>query len=337
MNLMFLNSLEMKVGEDQVRRAQVSISESQGIWYVGWNETEEGGLQLEESWFEGTSWEEMLTAFRTGIFTKQGEGFKPILDVVVHMEAVQLDSRTAQLQLLHYYSELHMNEELYEQLRQWRLKKSALESKSPFLVATNRLLRMLSAFLPHTPEELQQLPGLGANKIAAYGEELLEFTRKYERATSFPLHWVEAEVDAAKFHAWLQLEKDRKLKAERNKRETKRKLLEAITRGDSLDALREQTQLQRRELLQWIEELDREGYDLEPYIELLLRDIPAAEQEQAWAAFERQGDRYLKPVLQALYNQEELDAKEVDRIYEWLRVLRMKFRRANAVRQAEAG
>jgi hypothetical protein len=248
-----------------------------------------------------------------------------------------MDSRSAQIQLLHYYSELHENEELYEQLRQWRLKCASLESKSPFLVATNRLLRMICAFLPQTLEELQQLPGLGANKIAAYGSELLEFTQQHERGTAFPLTWVEAEIDPAKFNAWLQQEKDRRQKAEQNKKELKRKLLEAIARGDSLDVLREQTQLQRRDLLLRIEELDRDGYDLEPYIESALQAVPAEEQELAWAAFELQGDRYLKPVLQSIYKQDELDGKEVDRIYEWLRLLRIKFRRANAVRQAEAG
>ncbi|NOU92138.1 aldolase [Paenibacillus sp. LMG 31456] len=337
MNMLFLNSLEKKVGKDQVRSAQVSISESQGYWFVNWKETEEDAVFHHESWYEGISLEEMLTVFRTNIFTKQCDGFIPVFDGIIQTEAVNLESRSAQIQLLHYYSELHVNEELYEQLRQWRLKQSDLESKSPFLVATNRLLRMICTFLPHTTEELQQLPGLGANKITAYGNDLLEFTQKHERGTTFPLNWVESQVDPAKFNAWVQHEKDRKLKAEQNKRDTKRKLLEAITRGDSLDALREQTQLQRRDLLLWIEELDREGYDLEPYIERMLLDVSAEEQELAWAAFELQGDRYLKPVLQALYKQDELEAKEVDRIYEWLRVLRMKFRRVNMVRQAEAG
>ncbi|MFD0677825.1 MULTISPECIES: HRDC domain-containing protein [unclassified Paenibacillus] len=335
--MMFLNSLEMKVGDDQVRSAQVSISENQGNWFVDWKEMDGNVLLLQESWYEGISLEEMLTVFRTHIFTKQCQGFTPIFDGRVQSDAVNLESRAAQAQLLHYYSEIHVNDELYEQLRQWRLKQSSLEGKSPFLVATNRLLRMICTFLPHSLEELRQLPGLGASKIAAYGNDLLEYTQKHERGTEFPLHWVEAEVDPAKFNAWLQHEKDRKLKAEQNKRDTKRKLLEAITRGDSLDALREQTQLQRRDLLLWIEELDREGYDLEPYIERMLLDVSAEEQELAWAAFELQGDRYLKPVLQALYKQEELEAKEVDRIYEWLRVLRMKFRRVNTVRQAEAG
>ncbi|TDG00478.1 HRDC domain-containing protein [Paenibacillus piri] len=338
MNLIFLNSLSRKAGEDLQLDAQVSISEQEGVWFANWREkSEDRSGWTEETWYKGTGWEDMLTAFRTRIFVKQREGFVPLLNAAM-TSAVQLDGKSAQLQLLYYYSERHMNEELYEQLRQWRLKQAGLESKAPYLIATNRLLRMISTFLPYTPEELQQLPGMGANKIAAYGKELLALTQSCERASSFPLHWVEAEVDAAQFDAWLQNEKDRKQKAEQTKRDLKRTLLEAATRGDSLDALREQTQLQRRELLLLVEELDREGYDLEPLIEQALRDVSSELQELAWAAFELHGTRYLKPVLLSLYKQEELEGQEVDRIYEWLRLLRMKFRRANGgASQAEAG
>ncbi|MDF2964368.1 MAG: hypothetical protein K0S39_6103, partial [Paenibacillus sp.] len=81
MNMMFLNSLERTAGENEVSHAQVSISESQGRWLVAWQETETGGEMLQEVWYEGTGLEEMLTAFRTHIFTKQCEGFKPLLDV----------------------------------------------------------------------------------------------------------------------------------------------------------------------------------------------------------------------------------------------------------------
>jgi hypothetical protein len=337
MNMMFLNSLERRLGTNQAQSAQVWIAENEGQWLVSWQETEEGEETAQETWYEGSSMEQMLTAFRLNIFTKQGEGFKPLLDVAVPSEPLSLDKRSIQIRLLHYYSELNVNTELYEELRQWRLQQSNKEGKAPFLVATNRLLQMVSAFLPQSEDELQQLPGMGANKASVYGAELLELTRQRERTTSFPLLWVQSEVDTAKFHVWLQLQKDRKMKAEQIKRDTKRQLLEAITRGDSLDALPEQLKLQRRELLLWMEELDREGYDLEPYVEQMLRNVPVEEQNMAWSAFESQGDRYLKPVLQALYKKDELEGKDIDRIYEWLRLLRMKFRRTHTLRQAEAG
>ncbi|MEK3910691.1 HRDC domain-containing protein [Paenibacillus sp. FSL H7-0331] len=337
MNLLFLNSLEKRVSEDRSVSAQVSIGESQGSWYVGWQETKPDGRQVQESWFEGHSWEDMLAAFRHNIFTKQCDGFQPLLEVAMLPEITALDRKTARIQLLAYYSEIHANEELYEKLRQWRLKQASRESKAPFLVATNRLLRMVSVYLPRTMEELKQLPGMGVNKSNAYGTELLSIIQDQERSTPFPLDWVEEQVNPAEFNGWLEQEKGRKRKLQENKQEIRSKLLEAITRGDGLDALREQTQLERRDLLLWIEELDKEGYDMEPYIEAILHDVPAEEQSLAWTAFEQKGDRYLKPILQAVYVPEALQGKELDRMYEWLRVLRMKFRRVHAEQAIEAG
>jgi hypothetical protein len=337
LNMVFLNSLEKRVEEDRVLNAQVSIGESQGCWYVGWQETKEDGRMVQETWFEGASWEEMLTAFRQHIFAKQCDGFIPIVEAAILPEITLLDRRTAKLQLLAYYSELHPNEELYEELRQWRLKQSSKEGKIPFMVATNRLLRLVSVFLPHTLDELRQLPGFGANKSAAYGEELLGITLSHERLTSFPLYWVKETINPVEFNNWLEQEKESKRKSIENKQDIKRKLLEAISRGDGLEALREQTQLQRRELLILMEELDREGYDMEPYIEIILQNVPNEEQALAWEAFEQKGDRYLKPILQAVYQPEILEGKEVDRIYEWLRLLRMKFRRVQAEQAVEAG
>ncbi|WP_243767202.1 HRDC domain-containing protein [Paenibacillus agricola] len=337
--MVFLNSLEKRVEEDRVLNAQVSIGESQGCWYVGWQETKEDGRLVQETWFEGTGWEDMLVAFREHLIAKQSDGFNPIIEAAIVPEIKVLDSRTERLQLLTYYSELHPNDGLYEELRKWRLKQSSKEGKIPFMVATNRLLRLVSVFLPHTLEELRQLPGLGATKSAAYGQELLSLTNGHERITSFPLHWVKETINPVEFNSWLVQEKESKRKSIENKQDIKRKLLEAISRGDGLEALREQTQLQRRELLVLMEELDREGYDMEPYIEIILQNVPEEEQALAWEAFEQKGDRYLKPILQAVYHPEALEGKEVDRIYEWLRLLRMKYRhvQVQAEQAVEAG
>ncbi|UUZ80851.1 hypothetical protein LJK88_39685 [Paenibacillus sp. P26] len=131
--------------------------------------------------------------------------------------------------------------------------------------------------------------------------------------------------------------KERRRKAEAEKQETKRKLLEAIHRGEPFDESLEQTKLQRRNLMTWIEELERDGYELEPYIGHLLEQVPQPERERAWKAFEQQGDRYLKPILQTVFKEEELSAKDTDRIYEWLRSLRLQFRRMSDQKAQAAG
>ncbi|MNR66515.1 hypothetical protein D3C85_1900370 [compost metagenome] len=62
-------------------------------------------------------------------------------------------------------------------------------------------------------------------------------------------------------------------------------------------------------------------------MEAELASIPEEEQIKAWNAYESEGDRYLKPVLKSLIGTEELKGKELDRAYEWLRLLRLRFRR----------
>lgn len=336
MKLLFLNSMEKQVGEGRARNAQVSVGESKGRWFAGWQETKEDGKLVQETWYEGTSWDELQSLIRKQLIMKQQDGFRPMLSSGLFAEVVPLSSKSEYAHLLHYYSEEHSNEKLYEELRQWRLKQASKEGKSPFLIATNRLLRMICAYLPQTPEELIQLPGLGPNKAALYGSEFIQFTQNYTRTTSFPLDWVEAQVNLVEFDEWKQREKERRNQAEQNKRELKQKLLEAISRGDSLETIQDETKLQRRDLAIWIEELEREGYDLDSYIEAVLQGVPEEELHLAWDAFELHGDRYLKPVLQTLYKQDELDSKQIDTIYEWLRVLRIKFRRIQNGKTAAA-
>ncbi|MGF7032877.1 hypothetical protein J2T17_003800 [Paenibacillus mucilaginosus] len=335
MNLMFLNSMEKTTAEGEVFTAQVSIGESEGSWIVMWNESPDEGLGAAETWYEGSEWSGMMKAFRERVFAKQCEGYTPLLEMQVS-EMDGLDGRMAYMQPLHFYSERHAQEELYEALRQWRFKQASQEGKAPFIVATNRLLKMISAFVPQTEEELLQLPGFGKTKAASYSEAILALTAGRERMGSFPLTWVESAVDPAELNAWLLGEKERKLKAEADKQEVKRRLLEAAQRGAKLDEVQEETKIQRRNLLLWLEELDRDGYDLEAFIEAMLEEVEEARIAAAWQAFEQQGDRYLKPILQAVFTSEELSAKDSDRAYEWLRLLRMKYRKANAVRQSAA-
>ncbi|KZE78907.1 aldolase [Paenibacillus elgii] len=335
MNLVFLNSLEKATEEGNVRTAQVTIGESQGTWVVMWNETREDGRRVQECWYEGLRWEEMLAIFRERVFAKQCGGYKPIVQVNVS-EIDVLDHRTAYIQRLHFYGEKHANEELFDKLRDWRFKQASRDGKAAYLIATNRLLKMISAFVPHTEEELLHLPGFGKAKAAAYAADIVAITTGFQRDTDFPLSWVAESIDPGELNAWLLQENERKRKAEEEKREIKHKLLEAIARGEKLEELLEQTKIQRRNLLQLFEELDREGYDLQSYIEGQLEQVPEPERELAWKAFQQQGDRYLKPILQTVYSQKELTAQDADRVYEWLRMLRMKFRRENEQKTVEA-
>ena len=81
-------------------------------------------------------------------------------------------------QMLTYYCEENPSEEVYETLRAWRREQAARERKAPYILATNRVLRMISVFLPQSKEELQQIPGFGEQKTAMYADRLLESDRR---------------------------------------------------------------------------------------------------------------------------------------------------------------
>src|SRR5690606_22250102 len=102
------------------------------------------------------------------------------------------------------------------------------------------------------------------------------------------------------------------------------------------ESITAQLQMQRREVVLWIEELETEGYDIDAWIESELQSMPDHDQERAWQAMHKQGVRYLKPVLQQMYSEEELKDKDVDQMYEWLRLLRLRFRK-NQPNEVKAG
>ncbi|NOU99930.1 HRDC domain-containing protein [Paenibacillus planticolens] len=326
MNIVFLNTLEKETGEHRVVSAQVSIGEEQGIWNVFWNEPDNKGKPQQAHWYQGMSWDEMLSTFRQGLKEKIRGGFRPI--VSSDLESAQALSGKARItQMLTYYCEEHPNEEVFEKLRTWRREQAAREGKAPYILATNRVLRMISVFLPQSKEELQQIPGFGEQKTGMYAGDVLKLTAESTRTNSFPLDWVPKNVDVVKFEAWLLAQKEQKLRMELDREASKRKLLEIASRGGSLADLQADLTMPRRELLLWVEELDREGYDLDPLVEAELVSIPEEEQIKAWNAFESEGDRYLKPVLQRMGGTEGLKGKELDRAYEWLRLLRLRFRK----------
>ncbi|MGO4269621.1 HRDC domain-containing protein [Paenibacillus sp. TAF58] len=326
MNIVFLNTLEKEAGDHRVTSAQVSIGEEQGIWNVYWNEPDSTGKIQQDQWYQGVSWDEMLSAFRQGLRDKVRSGFRPL--VSTDLESAQgLSGKARMTQMLTYYCEENPSEEVYETLRAWRREQAAREGKAPYILATNRVLRMISVFLPQSKEELQQIPGFGEQKTTMYAADVLNLTAEYTRSNGFPLDWVAKSVDTVKFEAWLHAQKEQKLRTELDREVSKRKLLEVVAGGGSLADLQAVLTMPRRELLLWVEDLEREGYDMDPLVEAELASIPEEEQIKAWNAFESEGDRYLKPVLQRIVGTDELKGKELDRAYEWLRLLRLRFRR----------
>lgn len=324
MQIVFLNTFEKPGENQQVASAQLSICEREGLWAVLWMEGEDESPQ---TWFEGASWEEMITAFRHGTARMMGEGFTPIIDGMLE------DRRTSAgsfLSMLQCYGELHSNPELFQLLREWRRAKAISEKRSAYLVATNRMLWMISAFVPKTAEELTQIPGWGNTKHASYGMEVLAITEERTRTTDFPLQWVTDKLDNAAYTQWLFKQKEAKYKNLMDRQLAKKHILSTVHQGGTLDQLQSELELSRRELMDRIEQLEQEGYDFEPLISRELVEVPEDEQQLVWDALSLVGDKYLKPVLQQVYGSAEASQlhKPVDVLYERLRLIRLRFRRS---------
>ncbi|REK75825.1 HRDC domain-containing protein [Paenibacillus paeoniae] len=330
MQIVFLNTFEKPVEGGRVDVAQLSICEDGGLWRVLWLEAgagaDEGGKNEPHRWFEGTSWEELLAAFRYGVAKMMGAGYVPIIEGMLESGRASGGSLPSMLQC---YGELNADETLFNELREWRRKTAAAEKRSAYLVASNRMLWMISAYVPHNLDELKQLPGWGKSKQEAYGEAVIGLTAGVERATSFPLDWVADNLDEEHYTAWLYKQKENKYKGIMDRQQQKRRILDLLQQSGGLDELQSELKLPRRELLMRIELLEQEGYDVDGLIQRELDTVPEEEQEQIMEAMASIGDRYLKPVLQHVYGETAAaqSGKPVEMLYERLRLIRIHFRK----------
>lgn len=326
MQIVFMNRLSRMSGEHQEVFAQLWIGEDEGQWRLGWRDFSGEQETGDSLWYEGSSWSEMLCVYRHELAMKMGEGYRPLIDGGFHEED-HLSSRSQEQLRLQYYSEQFGNEAVYEELCSWRRGKASSERKAPYLLASNRLLRMISAFLPRTAEELLQLPGVGEGKASQYGADWLSITSAAPREHHFPLSWVNDVIDEESFISWQYKQKELKYRRQLERLRLRRVVLQGIEEGQDMEQLRALSGVTRREVLEVAEELEKEGYSVDKLIALELREVTSEELNQVWTAFELIGDSFLKPVLYKAYGEDFAPAEGLDRYYERLRLIRLRFRR----------
>ncbi|NQX48175.1 HRDC domain-containing protein [Paenibacillus tritici] len=326
MQIVFMNRLSRISGVDQEIFAQLWIGEEEGLWRLGWRDFSGEQETGDSLWYEGGSWNEMLCVYRHELAVKMGDGYRPLIDGVFHEED-NLSSRSQEQLKLQYYSEHYGNEAVFEELCSWRRGKASSERKAPYILASNRLLRMISAFLPRTPEELLQLPGVGEGKASQYGADWLSITSAVEREHDFPLSWVNHTIDEESFVSWHYKQKELKYKKQLERLRLRRVLLQGIEEGQGMEQLTALSGVSRREVLEVVEELEKDGYSAEKLIAFELSEVTSEEQNNIWTAYELIGDNFLKPVLYKVYGEDFAPADGLDLYYERLRLIRLRLRR----------
>lgn len=329
MAIVFLNRMEIE-REQEVGAAQVWIEEADGLWSSGWSELDAFEETDREIWYEGSVWNEMLAVYRHQLAAKLAEGYRPVIRDTFQ-EFLESGQRGRYTQKLVCYSELNADEELYKRLAVWRRAKATEEHRAPYLIATNRALRLVSTFLPQTIDELRELPGIGENTVQRYGEDLIVQTAGMERKHVFPLDWVERRLDEETFEAWTYKNKERKFKREAERVKATRMLLQASTGGEeeivSLTQISQESGLERRELIEMMESLEKNGDNLDAIIAHELRLMPEQQQLAVRQAYAETGDTFLKPVLKKVYGEELPSEPGLDILYEQLRMIRIRCRR----------
>lgn len=336
-SVIFMSSLERKEPGGRQHRAFVQIEEKEGVWVGSWREAEgsEHGMNT-FVWYQGNRFEELMSSLRKQLQERRREGFVPLIQAVNGSSGAVLSEKARKTQMMIYYAECHPNEAVYEQLRKWRREQSALEGRSPFILASNRVLHMIATYLPYTKEELLQIPGFGEQKAGRYGDDIIQITCQHNRNTSFPLDWILGQIDIIAFSVWMEQEQEKRAKRDLEREEGKRKLLKASAEGRTLEELRVELSIPKRELLLWVEELDRDGHDMDALVESGLESMAAEEQKKVMNLFRQQGERYLKPIVQLLYDEKEQKQMDMDLVYEQLRLLRIKYRRSFSPDESQA-
>ncbi len=71
------------------------------------------------------------------------------------------------------------NEELFSQLKSWRLRIAKEKKVPPYVIFNDRTLKGIAASVPKTKMSLLTVNGVGEKKLEDYGESVLELTNRY--------------------------------------------------------------------------------------------------------------------------------------------------------------
>ncbi|MCR8843791.1 HRDC domain-containing protein [Paenibacillus sp. SC116] len=330
MIIVWMSRLEKTEVSGQVRSGLVTVGEEEGKWLVLWEQDGEWTHDTEDAnstWYEGEIWAEMCAALRRGVASLMRKGYEPTLGFTPDTQQHERRMKERN-EWIHCFGDLNVDDELYHKLVQWRKEVASSIRRAPYWITTNRMLRLVSAFVPQTLEELKQLPGFGEAKVHAYGEAIIAITAPIPRRTTFPLDWVSAAVGPAAFLQWVYQQEEQKMSGELNRLVEKRTLIDAVQQRLEPEVLMERLNVDRRELLVRIEALSEEGYDMMSYADHVLSEIDVDIRSRIEDSLQEMGMDYLKPIYIQIFGQEALKEASavIQRRYEYIRLVRMQLR-----------
>lgn len=325
MNTILSNRLKKKTPGCYALYAQVQIFEHQNHWRVAWTEADGTPDEQKHIWYDGDDWGEMLRQFRMQLRLRVQEGYVPIIPMSTWPQRESSSKKHDHLSKLTYYAHLHPNDTALEAVRTWRKEQAFAEHKRLYFILTDRIMRLVSTFLPHSEQELLQIPGIGVQKVRQYGESLLHITTLFPRQTIFPLDWVHHTIDDTAFQQWKKTQQQLITDRETMAQQQRTQILTALKNGVGLDVHRELS-MARRDVLALLEQMHHEGYALHALIAAELKTLPLDEHARVLALFAQEGDRYLKRILEKLSPSSLWREMHPDLAYERLRLLRMSYR-----------
>ena len=258
------------------------------------------------------------------LFGKITEGYQLSSPLVSHI-LTALPLRFTFTRKLECFSTQHTNPTLFQELKKWRKDTSNTCNLPPYFIGTDKLLNLLSTFVPHNEEQILQIPGIGQQKYSQYGLEILEITKKYDQAFPYPLHWINEKVNLDMLAIWMITEK--MSKEERKKirldkeQEDKLRLLEMIEDELSFGDIAQRLEISLSALLGRVRELAKEGYEVMAYLQKEVNSIQ--ERETILDIASALGNDRLKPIYQKMYGEgnEGVSGKEVGDRYNRIRLV----------------
>ncbi|RPI00588.1 MAG: DNA helicase RecQ [Calditrichaeota bacterium] len=177
-----------------------------------------------------------------------------------------------------------IDQELFERLRQKRKVLAAAQNVPPYVIFSDRSLTEMATIYPVDQEMMLTVNGVGAVKLAHYGEEFLEIIRAY---------------CAEKGITPERISKPAPMKSMTSQRRFMQ-VGEAFCSGVGIDQLMAQFSIKRTTFIGYLQEYHNAGNFLPAEYLLASSQLSPDLQQEVLEAFARLGSDYLKPVFEAL-------------------------------------